>query len=297
MPRNPPAYNPESNGAIEKGVQDFNGQLRTIRLALETRLGVKIAVDHPIMEWAAQHAGFLLTTFSLGHDGKTPWERLGGRRWNRVMAEFGEQVLGKLARQRMSRKVRSKNTTVKRKMNARMVQGTWVGQILKTGENVIIAKSGKAVRVRTIKRLPFEQRWDAGLVTAITSTPRYPDPKNHEKEVEAKHDEEIIGEDGKETTTETGAPKQREYNRTAGPRPDDIRELRLTRRLFDKFGYSNDCDGCQAALAGEPQRKHSHVCRTRMYELIGADPVESPVLEKAIERMNAKPLRGQSMIQ
>ena len=72
--------------------------MRTIRLALETRLGVKIPVDHPIMEWAAQHAGFLLTTFSLGHDGKAPWERLGGRLWNRVMAEFGEQVLGKLAR-------------------------------------------------------------------------------------------------------------------------------------------------------------------------------------------------------
>ena len=25
MPRTPPAYYPESNGAIEKGVQDFNG--------------------------------------------------------------------------------------------------------------------------------------------------------------------------------------------------------------------------------------------------------------------------------
>jgi len=34
VPRNPPAYDPQANGAIEKGVQDWNTQLRSLKLGL-----------------------------------------------------------------------------------------------------------------------------------------------------------------------------------------------------------------------------------------------------------------------
>ena len=95
VPRNPPAYNPESNGPIEKGVQDADGQTRCTKLALEARLGTKVRSSSPIMEWGMQHACFIVTRFAACHDGKTPWERLTGRRWNRPLVEFGEQVLGK----------------------------------------------------------------------------------------------------------------------------------------------------------------------------------------------------------
>ena len=60
LPKNPPAYNPESNGAIEKGVQDCNSQLRCIQLALEARLGHSLDVSLPVFEWAylATFSGF-----------------------------------------------------------------------------------------------------------------------------------------------------------------------------------------------------------------------------------------------
>jgi len=61
QPRNPPAYNPESNGVIDKGVQDANGQLRSVKLALETRIGTAVDVKSPIMEWALPHACFIVT--------------------------------------------------------------------------------------------------------------------------------------------------------------------------------------------------------------------------------------------
>ena len=35
-PENPPAYNSQSNGAAEKAVQDVSGQVRTLKLALES---------------------------------------------------------------------------------------------------------------------------------------------------------------------------------------------------------------------------------------------------------------------
>jgi len=92
VPANPPAYNPESNGPIEKGVQDFNSMLRRLKLALEARIGCKVRVRSAVMEWLAQHAGFVHSRFTVGHDGKTPWERLGGRKWNRPMVEFGKRL-------------------------------------------------------------------------------------------------------------------------------------------------------------------------------------------------------------
>ena len=76
LPANPPAYNPESNGVIEKGAQDVVGHVRCMKLALESRLETEIRAAHPIMEWLLVHACFLLSRFTVGHDGKTLWERL-----------------------------------------------------------------------------------------------------------------------------------------------------------------------------------------------------------------------------
>jgi len=99
IPENPPAYNPESNGCIEKGVQDFDGQLRCIKIALEGRIGQEIDAAAPVIEWAVQHTGFVVSRFRIGHCGKAPWERLTGKTWHRPVVEFCERVHGKIARQ------------------------------------------------------------------------------------------------------------------------------------------------------------------------------------------------------
>ena len=41
--------------------------------------GVKIDATHSIWPWIAEHAGFLLTRFEVGRDGKTAYERLKGK--------------------------------------------------------------------------------------------------------------------------------------------------------------------------------------------------------------------------
>ena len=80
-PENPPSYKPASNGACEKAVQDVSAHVRALKLAPEARLGISLEEDHPIMEWIIVHASFLLTRFSVGHDGMTPIERLTGKPW------------------------------------------------------------------------------------------------------------------------------------------------------------------------------------------------------------------------
>ena len=51
----------DSNGAIERAIQDVESQCRTLRSALETRLQQRIRLKHPIVPWLIRHAGYLIT--------------------------------------------------------------------------------------------------------------------------------------------------------------------------------------------------------------------------------------------
>ena len=130
IPRNPAAYNPESNGPCEKAVQDVTAQVRLLKIALEYRIKAKIDETKAIMQWAIEHAVFLVNRYAVGHDGMTPFERLTGRKWNRPIVEFGEIVLGKLA---LRRRQQGRAKKQKHKLSHRSVAAVWVGQIARTG--------------------------------------------------------------------------------------------------------------------------------------------------------------------
>ena len=70
---------------------------RRLVLALEARLRQKLSLQLPIVRWLVRHAAFVVTRYQVGHDGLTPWRRLTGKSWTGIVAELGEQVLGKLA--------------------------------------------------------------------------------------------------------------------------------------------------------------------------------------------------------
>ena len=93
---NPPAYNPEPNGACEKAVQDVNGHTRCLKLGLESRIKSSIGDSDAIMEWIIPHSAHLISKYSVGHDGMTPYERLTGKKWRRPICEIGDIVLAKL---------------------------------------------------------------------------------------------------------------------------------------------------------------------------------------------------------
>ena len=50
-----------SNGTIEQAVQEVEGMSRTIRSALETRLGQPITLDHLVTPWIIRHAAANIT--------------------------------------------------------------------------------------------------------------------------------------------------------------------------------------------------------------------------------------------
>ena len=54
---------------------------------------MEIPDAHPVLTWLARHANFLMSRFRInGHDGKTGYERLKGRKWRRPVVMFGERI-------------------------------------------------------------------------------------------------------------------------------------------------------------------------------------------------------------
>ncbi len=49
LPLNPPAYNPQSNGACEKAVQDVTAHMRAIKIGLGSRLQIALNEDDKIV--------------------------------------------------------------------------------------------------------------------------------------------------------------------------------------------------------------------------------------------------------
>ena len=96
--QHPPAYDPQSNGAVERAVQEFMNTMRAMKLSLEQRLQVQMGMEWKAIDWMIEHCADIINHCLVGHDGKTPYMRLMGKRSGRQWDEFGEQVFMKQMR-------------------------------------------------------------------------------------------------------------------------------------------------------------------------------------------------------
>ena len=82
----------DSNGTIERAIQDVDGQCRTMRSALEETIGQKVTLKSAIIPWLIRHAGYLITRCRIRPNGRTALQVMKGRRPNGKLAEFCELV-------------------------------------------------------------------------------------------------------------------------------------------------------------------------------------------------------------
>ena len=155
-----PAGSSQSNGFIERAIQDEEGQIRTIKLDLESHLGTNIPSTHDIVPWLIEYAAVLLNRGQVGADGKTAYERLKGKKAELPGLQFGERVFWK-----------SKVPSEKRrhKMDSDWLEGVFLGQRTVSGEYLVGAKEG-VFRPRTVRRVPVEKRWEDNL-SFVTGVP------------------------------------------------------------------------------------------------------------------------------
>jgi hypothetical protein len=129
---NSPVGASASNGVIERGIQSVQGQVRIIRLALERRYGASIPAEHPLMAWAVEFVAVVLNRVEIGHDGRTAYQRLQGKRCNMPWIEFAEGVLWKS----------DNRSGPLGKLSSAWKFGIYVGIRSKSGEFIVADKEG-----------------------------------------------------------------------------------------------------------------------------------------------------------
>ena len=153
IPEQPPAYDSKASGKGENAVQRIEGQFRTLKDALETRIGERLQHGHPAVEWLVMHSSDTLNRYRIGTDGKTSYQRWKGKIFKRVVPEFGEKVfylrLGSLKEQGRD------------KGESRWNEGHFLGVRNETGELIIGTNQG-IVKARDFKKIAdVKQRWNA----------------------------------------------------------------------------------------------------------------------------------------
>ena len=70
----------QSNIIAERTVQDLEDGVRTHKLDLEAKLKTTLRISHPCISWMVENVADIINKFKIGHDGRTAYERLKGKR-------------------------------------------------------------------------------------------------------------------------------------------------------------------------------------------------------------------------
>ena len=149
MPKSIPVGDHAPNQA-EPAVRQVKAQMRSLRTALESKLGRVLHENDPMLMWIPEFAANTIARYRKGADGKTPWHREVGSPWRRPCLQFGEKIMMKEAVERVG--------VPKRDWQSRLIEARYVGHSSRNGAIIGLTKDG--VRLGSgFDRLPTEQRW------------------------------------------------------------------------------------------------------------------------------------------
>ena len=247
-----PVFSSKSNGFVERAVQSVQGVVRTLRSALESRWGVRLSVDHGIWTWITEYAGWLLTRFQVGSDGKTAYERVKGKPARVQGFEFGEGVLWK----------RKRGGGPLGKLTCMWEDGVFLGVKGSTAELIVGDRRGIFL-TRTMRRKPEEERWSADNLELVSGIPWRTGPEEEGYGEAMRLDLETLDKD---------------YNVRSDAR-DELpapRRIYISREDLRQYGYTKACLGCISVLKNLPRQNHIEGCRKRLEkELAGTDRMKA----------------------
>ena len=130
----------KGNGLAERAVQSVEEMIRVHKLAFESRLKRTLPCIHPVMSWLVEHCADVLNRYRIGGDGRTPYQRLKGRKFMGHMLEFGSSVMFRVS-----------GTVQGGVMQERWFPGIWLGKKLHTEEHLVMKEDGLVVRSRAVR--------------------------------------------------------------------------------------------------------------------------------------------------
>ena len=272
IPINSPVGESESNGRAENCIRRIQEKIRTLRHHVESHAKVKIDEQSPLMAWMVRWSAELLSKYSRGDDGKSPYERFRGEPSRAPLVPFGEKVMYlpmKIAK--------------RQKGEAAKMQGIWLGINERTEENIVGTERG-VIKCRTVSRLCGEESWDNAMIMKMKGVPWNPVPGREDSRIPVaiEGDGVIVDEDDVEVQ-EMDDDEQEDVQRpTFRGGPD---KLHTSRRAVAKYGITEGCAACTAIKRlghrkGKFNHNHNEDCRRRIIKLMIGDPEYRSLMEK-----------------
>ena len=141
----------------------------------------------------------------------------------------------------------------------------FLGVRAKSGELIVADCESKEVKyVRTVKRIPEEQRWDAKNLEWISVVPWNRGPNDKDADGDLPEFDVRKG-PGRQLTEEE------KQDIATSVVPKIIHRAHLRKADFDKHGYTDRCPGCSAILRGLHVQPHTPECRQRLEEVLTSD--------------------------
>ena len=137
----------------------LRGIIRTIKCHIESRTQEPLGDESPVIPWLVEHAGCILSRCQKGRDGKTPFERMHGKKPPQEFVPFGEEVLA-----------RRVTTEPRNRLNPRYQYGVWLGMRNNSAE-CFIGNADGVFRAREIRRLEPQDRWDKEAINNVIGVP------------------------------------------------------------------------------------------------------------------------------
>jgi len=225
--------------------QTLAGQIRALRHALQLRVGERIAADAPVMAWLIRHAGWLITRFSMGTSGRTPYEQLRGRGYRGELVEIGERVYAK------------KPGDQPNKLDSRWEAGIWVGKTETSEEHLVSTQHSGVLRMRVIRRRIPAERWNLVELKALRGAPWDLKPK-----LGAEPGQGVYESERKQVPEPNQSPAV-QLDPDTGPA---TRGTYITKALLTKFGVAAGCPKCATGKGA-----HTAECKSRIEAAVEAE--------------------------
>ena len=259
MEEHPPEYDPQANGSAEVGVKLVKGQFRTMRSCLESDLGFRIPVQHPLIAWLVRHAAATVTWSAKGHDGMTAYQRVRSKPFSTRLLGFGELCRFKN---------RSQEPMANIADGRRVHSGVFLGVDRRTGQYMLW--DGEALKLaRSVFRVPTADKWDKDALAKVSATP-YSLHAPKEVEVTFREPVDPAGENFK-------------------PKVVLARAVWIKKSDIDKYGLTRGCAKCDHERDYGPNRTskgHSKVCRDRIMVELAKTPEGQARIAAAVSRLD-----------
>ena len=240
------AKDSQTNGVAERAVQSIEGLVRTMKFALEKRLGVQISSSHPLMAWIVEHAAETLNRFHVGPDGRTPFERIKGKAYKGEVVEFGRIIYH-----------RHPGRVEGGSMEPRWSEGVWLGKTAKSDENIISDETGRIVKAGGISLKTDIESWDRDVIMGVKV---FPNGLNEPRAV--RRTSIMIPPTPSHSGGESRGEEVREPDERDGPEiADPVERSRGPADIYIRYedlkksgGFTAGCRKCQAMKSGDNSR-------------------------------------------